>query len=170
MQSGLSKLSALVADPSNHMTGLIAGMLRGLKLRKIHEVVDSTHAMTELRRHTYNVLIVDDALDGMDGIALTRMLRADADCQSRHATIIMMSAMPDAKRIAAARDAGVTEFLRKPFSAKHIEQRLISIQNAPREFIAEAAYIGPDRRRHGDTAQAPKRRAADRIKSDADTI
>jgi hypothetical protein len=59
----------------------------------------------------------------------------------------MMSSAPDARRILAARDAGVTEFLRKPFAAVHVESRLTSIFGAPREFVEGGGYQGPDRRR-----------------------
>ncbi|MCY1556951.1 hypothetical protein D9M68_937530 [compost metagenome] len=61
--------------------------------------------------------------------------------------VIMMSAAPDAKRIAEARDAGVTEFLRKPFAASHLQTRLTSIEANPRGFIEAEQYKGPDRRR-----------------------
>ena len=104
-------------------------------------------AMTELKRRVFDVLIIDDALDGMDGVAFTRKLRACTDCQNRYVPIIMMSAAPDARRIAEARDAGVTEFLRKPFAANHLQTRLDSIAANPRSFIEAEQYKGPDRRR-----------------------
>lgn len=59
----------------------------------------------------------------------------------------MMAARPDATRIAAARDVGVTEFLRKPFAANHLEARLAVIARAPRPIIETEGYVGPDRRR-----------------------
>ena len=83
----------------------------------------------------------------MDGVAFTKKLRAMTDCQNRLVPIIMMSAAPDAKRIADARDAGVTEFLRKPFAANHLQSRLLSIEANPRGFIEAGEFNGPDRRR-----------------------
>jgi DNA-binding response OmpR family regulator len=59
----------------------------------------------------------------------------------------MISAAPDARRIAEARDAGVTEFLRKPFAAAHLQSRLVSIEANPRGFVEAETYQGPDRRR-----------------------
>lgn len=143
----VTKRGVLIADHSSHMAGLIAVMLRSIGRKDIREVNDATHAMNELRRRAFDVLIVDDALGGMDGVAFTRLLRAATDCQNRDIPVIMMSAAPDAKRIADARDAGVTEFLRKPFAANHLQTRLTSIENNPRGFIEAQAYTGPDRRR-----------------------
>ena len=70
-----------------------------------------------------------------------------------------MATAPNAEMIAAARDAGVTEFLRKPFAPQHIALRLESLRKAPRPFVEAESYAGPDRRRR--VADAPKRRATD---------
>jgi DNA-binding response OmpR family regulator len=143
----ITKRGVLVADHSQNMAALVAVMLRSLGRRDIREAYDANKAMTELRRRVFDILIIDDALDGMDGVAFTRRLRAATDCQNRSVPVIMMSAAPDAKRIAEARDAGVTEFLRKPFAARDLQARLASIEANPRGFIEGAEYKGPDRRR-----------------------
>jgi two-component system chemotaxis response regulator CheY len=143
----ITKRGVLIADSSAHMASLITVMLRSLGRKDIREAYDAGKAMTELKRRAFDVVIIDDALDGMDGVAFTRKLRAMTDCQNRLVPIIMMSAAPDAKRIAEARDAGVTEFLRKPFAANHLQTRLVSIEANPRGFIDAAEYRGPDRRR-----------------------
>lgn len=143
----ITKHGVLIADHSPHMASLIAVMLRSLGRKDIRESYDANRAMIELRRRAFDVLIIDDDLNGMDGVAFTKKLRACSDCQNRLVPIIMMSAAPDAKRIADARDAGVTEFLRKPFAANHLQTRLTSIETNPRGFIEAEAYTGPDRRR-----------------------
>ena len=143
----ITKRGVLVADSSPHMASLVTVMLRSLGRKDIREAYDASRALLEVRRRAFDVIIIDDALDGMDGVAFTRKLRAMTDCQNRLAPVIMMSAAPDAKRIADARDAGVTEFLRKPFAANHLQTRLTSIETNPRGFIEAAEYTGPDRRR-----------------------
>lgn len=143
----ITKRGVLVADHSQNMAALVTVMLRSLGRKDIREAYDANKAMAELKRRVFDVLIIDDALEGMDGVAFTRKLRASTDCQNRYVPIIMMSAAPDAKRIAEARDAGVTEFLRKPFAANHLQTRLDSILANPRSFIEAEQYKGPDRRR-----------------------
>lgn len=143
----ITKRGVLIADHNANMASLIAVMLRSIGRKDIREAYDANRAMSELKRRNFDVVIIDDTLDGMDGVAFTRRLRATADCQNRFVPIIMMSAAPDAKRIADARDAGVTEFLRKPFAATHLQSRLTSIEANPRGFIDAQAYKGPDRRR-----------------------
>ena len=143
----ITKRGVLIADPSQNMAALVAVMLRSIGRKDIREVYDANRAMTELKRRIFDVIIVDDDLEGMDGVAFTRKLRSSVDCQNRFVPIIMMSAAPDARRIADARDAGVTEFLRKPFAANHLLSRLTNIEANPRGFIEAGEFKGPDRRR-----------------------
>lgn len=143
----ITKRGVLVADHSQNMAALVTIMLRSLGRKDIREAYDAGRAMIELNRRVFDVLIIDDTVEGMDGVAFTRKLRAATDCQNRHIPVIMMSALPDAKRIADARDAGITEFLRKPFAANHLQSRLTNIEANPRGFIEAGEYKGPDRRR-----------------------
>lgn len=143
----ITKRGVLVADPSPHMAGLVTVMLRSLGRKDIREAYDAGKAMTELTRRSFDVVIINDVLGGMDGVAFTKRLRANGESPNRLVPIIMISAAPDAERIAAARDAGVTEFLRKPFAANHLQMRLDSIAANPRSFIEAPQFKGPDRRR-----------------------
>lgn len=151
----------LVADSTPHMASLVSQMLRTLGRRTVHEAYDAHRAMFELKRLPFDILIIDADLAGLDGAAFTRRLRADAECRNRHIPVIMMSAAPDARRIAEARDAGITEFLRKPFAASHLQTRLESIAANPRGFIEADTYSGPDRRRRTVGVGGNERRRQD---------
>lgn len=154
-----AKLDVLVADPAPHMSMLIVQMLRHLKVHHVEEALTSSVAMSLLNAKKFGAILVDDSLKPMDGIELTRMLRT-SDGLNRDTAVVMMSSTPDAARILTARDAGITEFLRKPFAAQHVETRLVSILAAPREFIASDAYAGPDRRRRKADYRGAERRGA----------
>lgn len=167
-----SGIKVLVADPVPAMAQLITGMLRAVGVRSIHETHAGDATMKDLMQAEYDVLLIDDSLKDVDAVQFVRQLRACAECANRNIPIIMMAAAPGMQRISSARDAGVTEFLRKPFAPTHLEQRLKSIFGAPREFIAVENYSGPDRRRRtapydgddrrqSDTSEAPAPKAAE---------
>jgi two-component system, chemotaxis family, chemotaxis protein CheY len=157
MSDKAKKLSALVADPSSHMAALVAVMLRSLGIRNVDATVDLPRTAAELARHPYGLILVDEQLGGEAGFAMIRKMRQTDKHPNRETPIIMMASAPDARMIAAARDAGVTEFLRKPFSAEHIGLRLDAIHKAPRAFVEAADYAGPDRRRRTVTSAAARR-------------
>ena len=152
---------ALVADPSSHMAGLVSVMLHSLKIRAVDEAPDRPTTERALLQQPYNLLLIDGELGAEDNFGLIRDLRKTAGHPNSHVPIIMMASAPSAALIVAARDAGVTEFLRKPFSAHHVQLRLDAILNAPREFVAAESYVGPDRRRRTISVSRP-RRAADK--------
>jgi DNA-binding response OmpR family regulator len=64
----------------------------------------------------------------------------------------MLTGHSEKRRVMIARDAGVTEFLAKPISAKGLYQRILNVVANPRPFIKTKNYFGPDRRRNTNAA------------------
>jgi DNA-binding response OmpR family regulator len=159
-KQSVAKLDVLVCDPNQHMGSLIGQMLRHLKVHAVEEVQNSHAALAALASRRFGVVLLDDDLGPTSSVELVRMLRAAEGNLNRMTPVVMMSSAPEASRILAARDAGVTEFLRKPFAAVHVETRLNSIFGAPREFIEGGGYHGPDRRRRKAEFKGGDRRAA----------
>jgi len=56
--------------------------------------------------------------------------------------IIMLTGHSEKKRIVNARDAGITEFLAKPISAKSLYERILNVVANPRPFIKSKNYFG----------------------------
>jgi len=160
MPQNLAKLRVLIADPSSHMAALVAQMLHSLKIRSVEAIFDFDQVRAELAGRAYDIVLIDEHLGGT-GFELIAALRKTPDHLNRLTPIIMMAAAPDAKMITAARDAGVTEFLKKPFSAQHVQMRIDTVRSAPRSFVDAAPYAGPDRRRK-TVAGKVGRRAADK--------
>jgi len=76
------------------------------------------------------------------------MIRQPGANNNPYVPIIMLTGHSEKKRVIAARDAGVTEFLAKPISAKWLYQRVLNVVANPRPFIRTRSYFGPDRRRN----------------------
>ena len=102
-----------------------------------------------------------------DGLELAQMIRQPGANANPYVAIIMLTGHSEKKRVTAARDAGVTEFLAKPISAKGLYQRIVNVVANPRPFIKTKTYFGPDRRRNVNAAYVgPERRKGGK----ADTI
>lgn len=142
-----ARYSVLIADPSSFMTTLIASMLRSLGVQDIVEFNDSTNTLLALGRKAFDIIVLEEGLAPIDGVTLTRQLRATEDAPNRQTAVIMTFAVAELRRIEEARDAGVTEFLRKPLSASILKSRIEAAFANPRPFIEAEIYAGPDRRR-----------------------
>jgi two-component system chemotaxis response regulator CheY len=149
----------LVADPSAYMAGLTVGMLRSIGAQSVVSVNDSAAALLALARQKFDLLVIDDVLEPMDGVELTRQIRKTEGGMSQM-PVIMVFAEADRQRIVDARDAGVTEFIKKPLSARLLEIRIAQAMDNPRPFITVPSYAGPDRRRRGQELKGTDRRQA----------
>src|SRR5215469_10416842 len=94
-----------------------------------------------------------------DGLELTQMIRAQSANAKPFVPIIMLSGQSEKKRVAGALDAGATEFLAKPISAKALYERIFNVVANPRPFVKTKSYFGPERRRNTNSNYTgPERR------------
>jgi two-component system chemotaxis response regulator CheY len=146
-QATIVKQGVLIADPTQNMASLIAAMLRGFGHQMVTEITEARAFSGALLRRSYALIIVDESLGASGPLATLRKLRSDPSHPNRFTPIIMVSAAPDIRSISEARDAGVSEFLRKPFSAADLQARIAGLDLKPRDFVIAPDYAGPDRRR-----------------------
>ncbi len=157
-QAAKAKLQILVADPSAYLASLTSTLLRSVGIKKITEVADARAAQIALERMRFDALIIDSALAPLDGVALTRAIRTDPHNPNRDTTIVLVFSEISKVQLIEARDAGVTEFIRKPLSATVLDMRLRATWTNPRPFVTAPAYVGPDRRRRTAGVRGPNRR------------
>lgn len=156
-------LKALVVEDNPHMRALLRALLLGMGIGEAFEAADGQQAFGLLRRHKPDFVLTDLTMTPMDGIAFTRDLRTAANSPDPFLPVIMISGHTERARVTAARDAGVTEFLAKPVTARNLFLRIAEIVERPRPFVRCGEYFGPDRRRHNDAFyNGPWRREEDR--------
>ncbi len=155
----ISSLSFLVIDDNSYMRSIVKTLLKGFGVQNISEASDAAEAFEEFQSTKTDVIIVDYALETLDGIEFVQLVRQANDSPNPYVPIIMLTAYSDRSRVEEARDAGITEFLCKPISAKDLYVRVLQIIERPRPFIRAKSYFGPDRRRRTDTNYTgPERR------------
>ena len=146
----LSSLSLLVIDDNNYMLSIIKILLKGFGIQHVRDATEAAQAFEEFRAAPTDMIIVDYALETLDGIEFTKLVRTAKDSPNPYVPIIMLTAYSERARVEQARDAGVTEFLRKPISATGLYSRILEVVERPRPFIRSKTYFGPDRRRRAD--------------------
>jgi two-component system chemotaxis response regulator CheY len=141
-------ITVLIVDSQPAIVDLIKSVL---KMFGVKDVLTSTDAETGLKTfkgRKPDLLIVDWDLDDINGLAFIKAIRHDP--VNPHVPIIFTTALSSAKRVAQARDSGITEFLRKPFTAEALFKRIEAIVEKPRDFVLSEDFTGPDRRRKSD--------------------
>jgi two-component system, chemotaxis family, chemotaxis protein CheY len=159
MSKALAALHVLLVDDNQHTRAIVAAVLAGVGVQHVRECSDGAEALNALRKWAADVAIVDFEMQPIDGVAFTRLVRNAADTVNPFLPIIMLTGHAERSRVEEARDAGVTEFVVKPLTARALLDRLNTVIERPRSFVRATGYFGPDRRRRQDGAFAgPSRR------------
>jgi two-component system chemotaxis response regulator CheY len=154
-----NRLRFLVLDDNAHMRRILRTLLHGFGTREVYEAEDGAAGLEAFTHYSPDIVITDWAMPIFDGLELTQMIRQPNANANPYVPIIMLTGHSEKKRVIAARDAGVTEFLAKPISAKALYHRILNVVANPRPFIKTKTYFGPDRRRSSSTNYAgPERR------------
>lgn len=138
--------SLLLAESNRQMRSAIRSMLLDQKLSNIAETSDSKSFMDTVSTMPFHVILLDSAIANLDAIAVTHLIRSGRLGINRNAAIILLAHKSDMPYVFEAREAGVTDFIAKPFSSAALITRLLSVLEKPQQFIATPTYIGPCRR------------------------
>ena len=169
MTSSLSAIQVLLIDDNPHMRAIASAVLKSAGIRKVLEAGDGGAGLQILREHAVDLALVDYKMFPLDGVEFTRLVRNSPDSANPYLPIIMMTGHSEKHRVYEARDAGVTEFLAKPITAKAVLDRIQSVIWKPRPFVKTEGYFGPDRRRVAAPGyQGPFRRAIDAARDAAE--
>lgn len=130
------------------MVELIKGVLQMFGVQKIITRTEGKSGLRAFEECMPDLIIIDWDLADLDGIEFTRTVRRSPN--DPYVPIIFMAALSSHKRVAEARDSGITEFLRKPFTAQALYNHIEAIVEKPRPFVRVQDFFGPDRRRKRD--------------------
>ncbi|WP_312135836.1 response regulator [Brevundimonas sp.] len=151
----------VVVDPNPAGAKLMAELLKGFGCRDVAMESDDARVVDLAREMEPGLFIIERSGPKLDGEALARRIRRSS-LSTRRAPIIMVTAEATASSIKGARDAGVHEFLRKPFTSGDLYRRIENLATKPRDWVEAVGYVGPDRRRFNSVDYAgPRKRKAD---------
>ena len=85
---------------------------------------DGETALRMARRERPALVLLDWQMPGADGIAVTRALRADADPDLRNVPVVLITSLSGGENTAVGFEAGVTDYLTKPFQPSHVRTRV----------------------------------------------
>jgi DNA-binding response OmpR family regulator len=157
----LDIVQVLIVDDEKTILRLVYDVLSRLGFRAITVAHSGRQAIDLLSRQSFDLIISDWQMQDLNGIDVVEFVRTSPECKCPHVPIIMLTGNTEAHYVVRARDAGINEYLIKPFSSEQLVKRIRSIIEKPKPFVLAAGYKGPDRR-HG---QKPIQGVPDRRKN-----
>ena len=145
--SYLRNVEILIAEDNDYARALLRDILKVLGANCLHYCQDGQDALNTVRHFDIDIALIDWHMPLMNGIQFTKAVRMSPESPNPFLPIIMVSSYAGLENVGEARDAGINEYLIKPYSASQLLTRITTVVERPRQFIRTDRYFGPDRRR-----------------------
>ena len=115
----------LIVDDYKTMLRIIRNLLKQLGFDNVDEASDGQGALEKLKGKSYGLVISDWNMEPMTGLQLLKECRADASLKDM--PFIMVTAESKTENVVAAKEAGVSNYIVKPFNAETLKGKLESV-------------------------------------------
>src|SRR5665213_1542090 len=115
----------LIVDDYNTMIRIIRNLLRQLGFEHIDEANDGTMALAKMRTRNYGLVISDWNMEPMTGYDLLQEVRSDPNLAD--VPFIMVTAESKTENVIAAKKAGVSNYIVKPFNAQTLKNKIDAV-------------------------------------------
>jgi two-component system chemotaxis response regulator CheY len=118
-------MSVLVVDDYKTMIRIIRNLLRQIGFQNVDDASDGTEALAKLKEKKYGLIISDWNMEPMTGYELLKQVRADPNLSD--IPFIMVTAEAKSENVVAAKNAGVSNYIVKPFNAQTLKGKIESV-------------------------------------------
>jgi two-component system chemotaxis response regulator CheY len=117
----------LVVDDSAAIRKILTRVLRqtGMAIQTIHEAGDGQDALELMAQHRIDLVLSDINMPKMDGLQLLGALKASP--QWHNIPVVMITTEGGETKVAEAVRLGAAGYVRKPFTADQIKEKLVGL-------------------------------------------
>lgn len=116
-------MNILVVDDYQTMIRIIKNLLKQLGFNNVDEATDGAAALAKIDTKPYGLIISDWNMEPMTGIDLLKKVRG----AGKTVPFIMVTAESKTENVLAAREAGVNNYIVKPFNADTLKTKLTAV-------------------------------------------
>jgi len=119
------KMNVLIVDDYKTMLRIVGNLLKQLGFSNIDEATDGATALEKMRQKNYGLVISDWNMEPMTGLQLLKEVRSDIKLKA--VPFIMVTAESKTENVVAAKQAGVNNYIVKPFNAATLKEKISSV-------------------------------------------
>lgn len=119
------KMPVLIVDDYATMLRIVKNLLKQIGFENVDEATDGGAALHMMKLKKYGLVISDWNMQPVTGIEFLRNVRADADLKGT--PFIMVTAESKTDNVIEARNAGVSNYIVKPFSSEILKGKIESV-------------------------------------------
>ncbi len=118
-------LKILIVDDFATMRKIVRNLLKQLNFNKVDEADDGSTALAKLKAEAFDFVITDWNMPQMTGLDLLKSIRADE--KLKKIPVLMVTAEADKANVIQAAQAGVNDYVVKPFTAEVLKAKIEKI-------------------------------------------
>jgi two-component system chemotaxis response regulator CheY len=115
-------MNVLIVDDYKTMLRIIRNLLKQIDFNNVEEACDGTDALVKLRAGNFGLVISDWNMAPMTGLELLQEVRQDPRLKTL--PFIMITAESKTENVVAAKQAGVSNYIVKPFNAETLRGKI----------------------------------------------
>lgn len=119
----MSNLNVLIVDDYKTMLRVVRNLLAQIGFENVDEALDGSEALQKTREKQYDLIISDWNMEPMTGLDFLKSLRSEG----KRTPFIMVTAESKTENIIAAKQAGVNNYIVKPFSAETLKSKIDAV-------------------------------------------
>lgn len=118
-------MKIMVVDDMSTMRRIVKNVLKQLGFTNVEEAENGKEALEKLKGDAYGFVVSDWNMPVMTGIDMLRAIRADAAL--KQIPVLMVTAEAQKENIIEAVQAGVSNYIVKPFTAEALQDKMAKI-------------------------------------------
>jgi two-component system chemotaxis response regulator CheY len=118
-------IKILVVDDMSTMRRIVKNIMKQLGFANVEEAENGEEALIKLRAESFGFIISDWNMPVMTGIELLRAVRADDKLKT--IPLLMVTAEAQKENLIEAIQAGVSNYIVKPFTAEVLQEKMNKI-------------------------------------------
>jgi two-component system chemotaxis response regulator CheY len=119
------RMNVLIVDDYKTMLRIVKNLLNQIGFTNVDEAEDGSAALQKVKAKDYGLIISDWNMQPMTGLQLLQEVRADA--KLKHIPFIMVTAESKTENVVAAKQAGVNNYIVKPFNAATLKGKIATV-------------------------------------------
>jgi two-component system, chemotaxis family, chemotaxis protein CheY len=120
-----TNMNVLIVDDYKTMLRIIKNLLSQIGFENVDEATDGDMAFHKLKEKQYGLVISDWNMEPVSGFELLKKVRA-VDSM-KNLPFIMVTAESKTENVVAAKQAGVSNYIVKPFNAETLRSKIESV-------------------------------------------
>ena len=116
-------MNVLVVDDYQTMIRIISNLLKQLGFSNIDSAADGGEAFEKIKEKDYGLVISDWNMEPVTGLDLLKNVRGAGN----QVPFIMVTAESKTENVIAAKQAGVNNYIVKPFNAATLKTKMVSV-------------------------------------------